>query len=54
MQTFLTIIGFVACSAALTFAIIKSIEAVFFLQEFHEKVTKALARIEETLRNQKP
>ena len=54
MQTLLTIIGFVACSAAFIFAITKSIEAVLFLQEFQEKVTKALARIEEALRNQKP
>ena len=54
MQTFLTLIGFTACVAAATIAVIKAIEAVFFFKEFHETVTKSLTRIEERLRNLKP
>ena len=53
MQTFLIIIGFFACTAAATLAVIKAIETVWFFQEFRKEVTKTLDRIEERLRNTK-
>lgn len=54
MLTFLAIIGFTACSAVATLAVFKAVETVFFFREFHETVTKSLAKIEERLRNLKP
>ena len=54
MQTFFTLIGFTACFAALTVAIIKAIETVWFFQEFRKDVTKSLAKIEERISNLKP
>ena len=54
MQIFFTIIGIAACVSALMFAVTKAIETVFFFKGFYDKVTKSLARIEETLLNHKP
>lgn len=45
MQTFLTLIGFMACAVAATLAVIKAIETVWFFQEFRKEVTKSLAKI---------
>ena len=54
MQTFFTLIGLAACTAAATLAVIKFIETVWFFQEFRKDITKTLERIEERLRNIKP
>lgn len=54
MQTFFTIIGFAACTAVAMLTVVKAIDAVFFFKDFHETVTKSLAKIEERLRNIKP
>lgn len=54
METFLILIGFLACAVAASVAVIKAIETVFFFKEFRDTVTKSLARIEENLRNLKP
>ena len=54
MQTFLTLVGFIGCFVAVTIALIKAIETVWFFKEFRDNVTKSLDRIEETLRNHKP
>jgi hypothetical protein len=51
MQTFLTLIGLVACVSGLMFAIIKLLEAVWFFKEFRDSVTKSLTIIDEQLRN---
>lgn len=53
MLSFLTLIGSVACAVAISFAIIKAIEAVWFFQEFRKRVDESLKRIEETLRTPK-
>jgi hypothetical protein len=54
MQTFFTIIGFAACTAAATLAVIKAIETVWFFKDLRDSVTKSLTRIEERINKLKP
>ncbi len=54
MHTFLTIVGLIGCTIAVTITFIKILETLWFFKEFRDKTISTLDRIEETLRNQKP
>jgi hypothetical protein len=54
METFLSLIGFLASVFFLGFLGIKFIDAIFFFREFRDTTKRLLERIDENLRNHKP
>jgi hypothetical protein len=54
MEHFLILVGLIGCIITGGIVVFKFLDAVSFFQEFRNKTERTLARIEETLRNQKP